>query len=286
MPKRTRSHELEDLAFNGLSTIFNRCGWTVERIQKDYGEDLIVKIFVNGKATPLFFFVQSKASDSADEFLICNGRYLSIPLPTDHVTLWAEFWEPVVLTLWDAKKDRFYWETVQKAVEVATHRKRRRDGKTTKVRIPRRNVLDNAGIQRIVTRTNSSFVRFKREREAAKLLIDALRDQLGLNIEYEPQYGILQIPVGRFIPKPEEDARVLFFGRAACANIIIAKKLGISPQSAYELSMTLMIDALKTIQQGEPAIIKGPNGQIWDIWRHAGDVSKDFYQMLEESDED
>lgn len=42
MPKRPNSHVLEDLSRNRLHNVFEREGWTVEDLRKDYGEDLLI----------------------------------------------------------------------------------------------------------------------------------------------------------------------------------------------------------------------------------------------------
>lgn len=73
MPQRPRSHEVEDLSRNRLRDAFNGVGWTVEDLRKDYGEDLLVRIFDNGIATPLSFFVQAKGTDVIQNYASATG---------------------------------------------------------------------------------------------------------------------------------------------------------------------------------------------------------------------
>jgi hypothetical protein len=113
MPKRPRSHELEDLSRNRLHNIFVSNGCVVEDLHKDYGEDLLVRIFEQGKATPFAFFVQAKATDHIDQYMHKNRRKLSFPIDLEHINHWNQFWEPVILTVWDANSDITYWESVQ-----------------------------------------------------------------------------------------------------------------------------------------------------------------------------
>ena len=54
MPRRPRQHILEDLARAELHRVFEEFGWAVEDLKKDYGEDLLVRIFDKGVATPYF----------------------------------------------------------------------------------------------------------------------------------------------------------------------------------------------------------------------------------------
>jgi len=66
MPKRPRSHEIEEFSRGRLRDLFGRLGWVVWDLHPDYGEDLLVRIFTNGAATHYSFFVQAKATDHID----------------------------------------------------------------------------------------------------------------------------------------------------------------------------------------------------------------------------
>src|SRR6202035_439631 len=105
MPKRPRQHLLEDLARARLRRDFSSIGWTVEDLASDYGEDLLVRIFETGSATPWSFFVQSKATDHLDRLRMSDGQHLAVRLPSKHLQHWLLFWEPVVLTVYDATHD-------------------------------------------------------------------------------------------------------------------------------------------------------------------------------------
>ena len=74
MPRRPRSHHLEDLSRNRVHDAFTAVGWTVEDLRKDYGEDLFVRIFQDGRATLLCFFVQAKATDNLERHLTKGKR--------------------------------------------------------------------------------------------------------------------------------------------------------------------------------------------------------------------
>jgi Domain of unknown function (DUF4365) len=84
-PKRPRSHELETLSRNRLHNIFTQTGWVVEDLDDDYGEDLLVRIFEDGMATPFSFFVQIKATDHINRYLHANGKSLSFPIDVDYL---------------------------------------------------------------------------------------------------------------------------------------------------------------------------------------------------------
>ncbi len=81
MLQRPHSHRIEDLSRNRLRDAFNSVGWVVEDLRKDYGEDLLVRIFEQGVATPLSFFVQAKATDRIEDYTNADGT--SVLFPTE-----------------------------------------------------------------------------------------------------------------------------------------------------------------------------------------------------------
>src|SRR6476620_5655317 len=143
MPKRPHSHELEDMSRNYLHDVFTRRGWTVENLEKDYGEDLLVRIFSKGLATPLAFFVQAKATDHLERYSNKAGTLLMYPISSDHIKHWEHFWEPVILALWDSKTGTTYWEFIQTFCEtIPKNANSSMSVKTLRVQIPTDNTLD------------------------------------------------------------------------------------------------------------------------------------------------
>jgi uncharacterized protein DUF4365 len=144
MPQRPRSHEVEDLSRNRLREAFNGVGWTVEDLRKDYGEDLLVRIFDNGIATPLSFFVQAKGTDVIQNYVSGTGP-IFVPLKRGHVNHWMEFSEPVFVALWDSKADLIYWNCVQTYFSTEEGKTALADT-TDSVRIPVDRPLDATGL--------------------------------------------------------------------------------------------------------------------------------------------
>jgi hypothetical protein len=209
--RRPNSHVLEDRSRDRLATFFHDLGWTVESIKHDYGEDLLVRIFENGSATPLLFFIQAKASRLANRHIVRRGRYISVPVSAEHVRRWLELAEPVFVTFWDAVADVTYWESVHTAV-VADSLGRRSDvSRQSRVWIPTFNVLERGAVGQIRARTEDRYMRYLRESYAARLLVAALKE-IGVNIVYDPQRGVLQIPEGKFLQQPNVGPRVYPFG--------------------------------------------------------------------------
>lgn len=227
MPRRTRSHELEDLSRNRLHQVFEANGWTVEDLSKDYGEDLLVRIFRRGATTPLSFFVQAKATDDLNQYLNKRSGQIRYPLNRDHVDHWRKFHEPIIMTLWDSRSDVTYWTCVQSAFEHA------RPDALKRVRIPisQKNKLDEEGLRRIHTITRIRHKRLMREEEGARILIDLLEREMGIKVAYWPRDGLL------VVEQPGKEVRWIFFGKAAARLDRLAKSLNIPPQAAFEAAL-------------------------------------------------
>jgi hypothetical protein len=144
MPRRPRSHQLEDLSRVRLHEAFNSVGWTVEDLRKDYGEDLLVRIFDNGVATPLSFFVQAKATDKIQEYTSNTGLFV-VPIERRHVQHWSQFWEPVLVSLWDSETKRTYWTCVQTYLSTEEG-KAALSNASERLRIPVDKLLDPMGL--------------------------------------------------------------------------------------------------------------------------------------------
>jgi hypothetical protein len=234
MPKRTHSHELEDLSIVRLHKAFKEKGWTVEDLRKDYGEDLFVRLFNNGVTTPLSFFVQAKATDNLAKYLDRNNEVIRFGVETGHVRHWVRFAEPVFLTIWDSHSDKTHWVCIQDALKpryrppLAIGR-----GKTMRVSVPYRNLLNVDGLNRIEGITKLRFQRQQREEQGSDLLVEQLRKASGRKIEYNVDEGTL------FIKNPSGGADVHMVGDLAKRLKEFSQKSGLSPQEFLSESIKL-----------------------------------------------
>ena len=239
MPQRPRSHEVEDLSRNRLHEAFNGVGWTVEDLRKDYGEDLLVRIFDSGVATPLSFFVQAKGTDAIQNYALATGP-IFVPLKREHVNHWREFSEPVIVALWDSKADRVYWNCVQTYFSTE-------EGKTALaaaaevLRIPVNLPLDSTGLLWVHSIAKSRFERSQNEQQGVQALIDLLREHLKLEIDYDAR-GVV------YVTPPGESPIVGLFGRTAKEVDDLAKHWGCSPEQAY----SVVIKTLHELSEGGP----------------------------------
>jgi hypothetical protein len=194
MPQRTRSHVLETLSRNRLHEAFAREWWTVEDLAKDYGEDLLVRIFENGQATPYSFFVQVKATEDVERFRRKGSPDIKVPIEVGHISHWTRFIEPVFLIVWDAKTGAASWVCVQDALEGRDLKVKRTSARPTiQIVVPNENQLNSDGLKRIRGISKLRFRLAIRHGTAADVLKEAL-NQFGVSVEaYEPDGGLVQL---------------------------------------------------------------------------------------------
>jgi hypothetical protein len=263
-------------------------GWTVEDLREDYGEDLLVRIFLNDTPTPYWFFVQIKSTDHIERYLAKKHDKISYPIRTEHLEHWSRFWEPVFLVLWDAREKCFYWECIQTAIEASGFPWMSKQ-KTISIAIPTANTLNEEGIRRIIARTKKRFNLFASQKEGADRLLKLLRSSLNLKVTYIPQDGILTIPEGRFVPKKNGQDTVVFFGRMGEQFAVLQSKLGITQQELLERVLRSGIDRLKhiieTFRRDGRLVLQNKDGTVrsWTSYaEHRRDFERD--QELEEAD--
>jgi Domain of unknown function (DUF4365) len=189
VPKRPRSHELETLSCNQLRNIFTDIGWTVEDLRHDYGEDLLIRIFKNERTTPYSFFIQAKATDNIDRYIRTDKKCLHFPIDTEHIEHWKEFWEPVILTLYDAQSDITYWEPIQHFLDKQQIKSFSK--KKMQVEIPLGNKLDESGLKRIARYTMQRFRRYEKEHQGTEMLVEFIEKKLNVKTFYDPQFQFL-----------------------------------------------------------------------------------------------
>ena len=149
--RRTREHVIADLSVNFVERQILMCGCTAEKIFHDYGIDLIMFTYNDGGvAEPGEVFLQLKATDKIK--ILKDGIRLSIPIERAHLKNWVKHWAPVILVVYDAKKDCAYWLYIQ-----AAHQKKKFPVNSSKrvvpIHIPLANVLDTTAIK--------SFIQYK-----------------------------------------------------------------------------------------------------------------------------
>lgn len=103
---------METQSRNRLEKLFIDEGWAVSDVRPDYGEDLNVRIFEDGVASPYYFYVQLKATDDIERLRVASNT-VAITVPVTTARTWMELAQPLFLILWDAPSDVWYWCHVQ-----------------------------------------------------------------------------------------------------------------------------------------------------------------------------
>lgn len=240
MPKRTRSHQLEDISRDRLHNLFASAGWTVEDLAKDYGEDLLVRIFENGEATHFSFFVQAKATDNITRYLPKRQDSIRYPVSSKHLAHWNKFQEPIILTLWDSQSGSTYWICIQDALD-ATEVSDLRLRKKTRISMPLDCKLNAEGISRIRDITLARHKRLERMTEGTNVLIELLEAELGAKVQFSPN-GVL------ISEKQEGESDLLLFGQPAEMLEELAKRRASSLEEAFNFALE---NSLSEVQKHE-----------------------------------
>ncbi len=103
MPKRSRSHELEELSVARFNALLP-AKWVSRAKLPDYGIDREVEIFdEQGNSTGLTFLVQLRATDSAQ----LRDR---VVLETDELDYYRQLDLPVIVARYSSVSDSFFWQ--------------------------------------------------------------------------------------------------------------------------------------------------------------------------------
>jgi len=133
-------------------------GWVASRPDEDLGEDFIVHIYFEGRATGVTFHAQLKSVTNLEE------RRQGDDLVYDEVKVkdlkhWEDFSLPVVLVVWDVEQREGRWALVDDVIaDLDERRPQWRENKSkTRVRIPWGNGTDEVGLNRLQRSINQKL---------------------------------------------------------------------------------------------------------------------------------
>jgi hypothetical protein len=133
--QRTRQHVIASQSANFIERFIIDAGHTAQRVEKDYGYDLLVSTFdEQGYLEPGLIYIQLKASDAPES--TSSGVEYVFDLAIEDYNLWIEEPMPVLLVLFDAQKRRAFWLYMQRYFGPDPSRKPRKGAKTVRVFIP------------------------------------------------------------------------------------------------------------------------------------------------------
>lgn len=141
--RRTREHVLADIGVNYVEGVFLRAGCSVQRIESDYGLDLLVTTYdARGYVEPGWLPVQVKATSRG---MRSGKNHLGLSVDARDLHFWLRQLYPVVLILYDGKADAAYWLDVHAYFSQETHTIR----SCHTVRIPFRNRLNRGSVRKL-----------------------------------------------------------------------------------------------------------------------------------------
>jgi Domain of unknown function (DUF4365) len=144
--RRTRQHVIADQSVNHVERFVIDEGHTVQRLEKDYGYDLL--LFTHdeqGYAEPNFLFLQLKAAETLQD----AGADWVFDVDIRDYNLWLSEEMPVVLILYDASRRRAYWLDVQRYFGGDPLRQPKKGAKTVRVRVLRRQVVNRRAVGKL-----------------------------------------------------------------------------------------------------------------------------------------
>jgi hypothetical protein len=145
--RRTREHRIADLSINYVERQALLCGFLVERITHDYGIDLEMVTFNRkGEIEEGKVFLQVKASDRVR--MVGNGASLAFRVERSDLVSWLAQPMPVVLVVYDARRDKACWLYVQSYFRTLKDFNLFAAGQSITVQIPARNALDVSAMRR------------------------------------------------------------------------------------------------------------------------------------------
>ncbi len=118
--KRPRKHIIADLSVNHVERYVFLCGYSVERVEYDYGFDLIIFTYdVDGKIENGQIYVQLKATDSLR--ILADRETITFSVKCSDLELWLQEPMPCILIVYDAQMDIAYWLYLQAYFENLYH---------------------------------------------------------------------------------------------------------------------------------------------------------------------
>ncbi len=134
-------------------------GHSAERVESDYGYDLIVSTYDNdGYVEAGFILLQLKATDRIRK--IEKSSHVSFTISIKDHRLWMAEGYPVFLIVYDAIEREAYWLYFQKCFTEDKLRQPKLRATTVTVRIPIGNVMSGATVDFMRARKTTFMTRF------------------------------------------------------------------------------------------------------------------------------
>lgn len=146
----SREQQQEDRSEGQLKDRFAALGWPCDRLGRDLGEDLSVRIYDDGASSGLTFLVQLKSTAASAALKRKRSAALAYPLEVKDLLHWEVSTTLVVLVVWDVEKQTGWWRSIPEIIkELDATTKGWREQKTVTVTVSLANATDEAGLKRL-----------------------------------------------------------------------------------------------------------------------------------------
>lgn len=143
--RRTRGHVIADLAVNHVERHVLLAGFTIHRMTNDYGLDEIIRTFNRrGEVEKGLIWLQIKATDHIQ--VVRERDALAVRVERRDLVHWITEQYPVILVLYDARRDRAYWLHVQQALAGGKVFELAKSGATLTIQVPLEQVIHEKAI--------------------------------------------------------------------------------------------------------------------------------------------
>lgn len=145
--RRPKEHIIADLSVNHVERYIFLCGYSVERIEYDYGFDLVMFTYdANGEIENGQIYLQLKARDSLR--ILADKDSIAFSLERSDIELWIFEPMPCILIVYDAQASLSYWLYLQAYFENLEKFDLSKIGSTFTVRLSQGNILDEEAIKK------------------------------------------------------------------------------------------------------------------------------------------
>jgi hypothetical protein len=158
--KRPREHIIADLSVNFVERYIFLCGYSVERIEYDYGYDLQIFTYdENGEIENGQIYVQLKATNSLIKLV--DNETVTFKLTRSDLELWLNEPMPCILIIYDAQAQEAYWLYLQSYFENLEKFDLQQVRDSIVVRVPKKNIINQEAIKKFATFKNDVLKQLK-----------------------------------------------------------------------------------------------------------------------------
>lgn len=151
MSKRRLSSEQkqENVSRKQFEEFLAEYEWVTTDVVPDLGEDILVRIFENGVATGISFYVQIKSTHDLEEHRLKSGD-MAYSVEVKDLEHWDGQVLPVLLVLWDINRREGIYSWIKSQIaQLDSKGKPWRQQKTVKVHFPHDHILNEMALRKL-----------------------------------------------------------------------------------------------------------------------------------------